>query len=75
MTYKIDINDRTYRNWYAYTLWHTTDSYRHSYVQFLKETYPDILGISNGRVYNHGMYRTFEFQSEQHYHWFLMKCA
>ena len=59
-----------------YTEWQTFDEYlkarEYSFVDWLKDRYPGIVDI---RVQQSDLTMKFKFESEEHYHWFLLKVA
>jgi hypothetical protein len=70
MTYKIELPLDGYRNWEVFR-----DTFSMSVMsptrvsQHISSICPDIISTSYDP--NKGI-RTFEFESEQHYHWFLL---
>ena len=64
MTFKIDIPMVVYNSW------HKPGT---QFALYQMERCPEILSISDWELNYKGMYRTFEFESETHYHWFLLK--
>ena len=65
MTFKIEINTDVYFGWQSFNEWPGLETY-HS---FLRANYPGVISVSE---ISRG-YRTFEFESEQHYQWFLLQ--
>jgi hypothetical protein len=67
MTFKIKIKNSAYHGWQSFNVWP-----RQAYVTYhscLRVNYPEVISVSD---ISRG-HRTFEFESEQHYHWFLLQ--
>ena len=64
MTYKIDISTSDYKQWADPGL---------DLPKVIMQKYPEIVWVSDWIVSKDRSYRTFEFESETHYHWFLLK--
>ena len=71
MTYKIDILLSVYKLWAS--VYKQLAGLGSAFPRVMMERYPEILSISEWDCGYNGIYRTFEFESETHYHWFLLK--
>ena len=74
MTYKIQISRDEYQNWAGYVNFDTESTSPLSpFIRRFME-YPEITNVSDLEIDTIlGLHRTFEFISEQHYHWFLLQ--
>ena len=74
MTFKIDIPQKEYANWTIYRNWTTVYE---PFIDWFVTNSPDIISVSDLEIEEHklalGLHRQFEFQSEEHYHWFLLQ--
>ena len=67
--YRIVIHANVYRRWQVYTDW-GTNGYDGGFGDFCMDRYPEVLVRS---AYVGGGIREFEFESEDHYNWFLLQ--
>ena len=58
-----------YRHWQVYTEWEQLFVFSIPFDRYVRSRYPEVIGI---REYS-WMSLTFEFESQSHYHWFLLQ--
>lgn len=66
MSYTIKVHQSVYWEWKSFVEW---DAARCVYNLHLKQCYAGFISC----LFCDGDSRTFEFESEQHYHWFLLQ--
>jgi hypothetical protein len=69
--YSIDIPVVTYRQ--LYNEWYYNYDGTDDFTDYIRRAYPDVLSCHPDSV--NSTYRTFVFESEEHYHWFLLKVS
>ena len=75
--YSIDIPGTEYRQWRVWFDWRESDKPivglgTDRFGTFCMERYPEVLGMDGDRML-FPLYRRFVFESESHYHWFLLR--
>jgi len=69
--YSVEIQWLVYRNWPVYSDW-CINGVGGSFMLYVRDRYPEILSMGD-HIAADGGFRVFEFESEEHYHWFLLK--
>ena len=69
--YSVEIRNTDYYNWSAYDEWDPLID--GSFQSYFMLTYPEIISCDRRGRFGEPTYRTFVFESEEHYHWFLLK--
>ena len=71
-TYKVIIPENQIRNFPEYEEWINGSSNR-LFSEIMKQCNPEILSVSYASRYTDNVDRIFEFESEEHYTWFLLR--
>ena len=72
MTYTIELPRNIYHSWSTYRNWE--DQYQcDCFSEWLLNEHSEILATKFVKTHGIKPYRTIEFKSDDHYHWFLLQ--
>ena len=73
MTFYIDIELDEYKNWQMYKSWQEDRDYEWLFTSYITQYCHDVLTAKIAKIPVAYGKMSLEFESEEHYHWFLLQ--